>query len=321
MDPQTIIFLLQLLKPPSPPADVGNISRPSTVDVAALQSSFADLSRGILHCYHPSARYQLADVVQKPWDRQQQYGADGSALIRIQFFGAISNNHYEMTVAVFAKDQPKQIRTAIQTDNAPFPPNPNCQLDRWTGLESPTVAAAGISPEPQTESQQFPASFVVRGLELVVSQEQLGTDGRDSRDQARVTVKRDTGTVIDETFEISGELQRAWVTDLDNDNNPEVILWVRTGGSGGYGEFLLYEVQGDSLVGHGFPELTDTQKNRYGYMGHDTLMTSTSRVIRRFRTYGKNDANCCPSGPTVEITYDYRGKNVNVERIRQIPNR
>ena len=86
MDPHTLMLLLQLLskEPPSPPTNVGNVSPPSTVDVAALQSSFADLARGILHCYHPSARYQLADIVQEPWDRQQQYSADASALIRIQ---------------------------------------------------------------------------------------------------------------------------------------------------------------------------------------------------------------------------------------------
>lgn len=143
MDPATLMFLWHLLQTgqqlnqmskDSPPVNVAPMSQPRTVDPATLHGSAADLYTGILRCYHPSARYQLADVVQQPWDHQAQYEADGSALVRIRFFGKLSGNLYEMKVGVLSKNEPKQIRTAVLSDNAPFPPSAKCQLDRWTGL-------------------------------------------------------------------------------------------------------------------------------------------------------------------------------------------
>ena len=46
----------------------------------------------------------------------------------------ISGNLYEMKLGVLSKNEPKQIRTAVLSDNAPFMPSSRCQLDRWTGL-------------------------------------------------------------------------------------------------------------------------------------------------------------------------------------------
>jgi hypothetical protein len=140
MDPATMMLLWKLalqlheMDKDAPPVNVAAISQPHTVDAAALHGSPADLFTGILHCYHPTARYQIADVVQQPCDHQAQYGADGSALVRIRFFGKISGNLYEMKVGVLSKNEPKQIRTAVLSDNAPFMPSSRCQLDRWTGL-------------------------------------------------------------------------------------------------------------------------------------------------------------------------------------------
>jgi hypothetical protein len=138
MDPATLAafiatFLLQ--HPVSAVEAAGERSKAAPVEVAiALQASFADLARGILLCYHESGRYQLAEVMQRPWKRQEQYRADDSALIRIAFVGALTGIQYEMRVAVLARNEPKQVRTAVQGDNAPFNPNRHCPLDRWTGL-------------------------------------------------------------------------------------------------------------------------------------------------------------------------------------------
>jgi hypothetical protein len=143
MEPGTLILLWHLLQTgqqlnemskDSPPVNVVAMSQPPTVDPAALHGSPADLFTGILHCYHPSARYRLTDVLQQPWDHQAQYEANGSAFVRIRFFGKLSGNLYEMKVGVLSKNEPRQIRTAVLSDNAPFPPSSKCQLDRWTGL-------------------------------------------------------------------------------------------------------------------------------------------------------------------------------------------
>lgn len=122
-----ISFLLQ--NPNVAVAGAKEIARPGTVDVAQMQSSFADLSRGILNCYHRTARYQYADLVVMPWDRQAQYGASNSAVIRIRYSG-ISSAQYEMVVAVLGKEN--QIRSAVLADTAMVPYNKKCQLEEWS---------------------------------------------------------------------------------------------------------------------------------------------------------------------------------------------
>jgi hypothetical protein len=98
-----------------------------------MPEMFADLARSILHCYHHSARYQLADVAQSPWDQAGQYGGDNSALIRIRYFGAISGDLHEMNVGLVSRQD--QIRIAVANDNSPIVWDANCQLENWTTLE------------------------------------------------------------------------------------------------------------------------------------------------------------------------------------------
>jgi hypothetical protein len=72
--------------------------------------------------------------LQRPWKRQDQHRADDSALILVTFYGALTGREYEMRVALLARNDPKQVRTAVQADTAPFNPNRRCALDQWTGV-------------------------------------------------------------------------------------------------------------------------------------------------------------------------------------------
>ena len=105
---------------------------PAVIDVAKMQASFADLSRGVLQCYHKSARFQQSDVVQKPWSRQAQYAANNSAVIRIRYSG-VSSTPYVMDVAVMVKDA--KVRTVVIADNALIPASRKCQLEEWSGAD------------------------------------------------------------------------------------------------------------------------------------------------------------------------------------------
>lgn len=141
MDPATLMMILKLLNSPhfDPPAQTAQttevrpqVRRPGTVNLTAAQDSFADLSREIILCYHPSAQFDVADVVETPWARQEQYRADSSALVKIQYTG-IGGNHYVMSVAVLGRE--KKVRTAVVSDTAAIRYNQKCQLQEWTGLE------------------------------------------------------------------------------------------------------------------------------------------------------------------------------------------
>jgi hypothetical protein len=99
-----------------------------------MPETFADLAKAILHCYHHTARYQLADVAQTPWDHEGQYGGgENSALIRIRYFGANSGDPYEINVGLVSRQH--QIRTTVVNDNSPIRRDADCQLENWTTLE------------------------------------------------------------------------------------------------------------------------------------------------------------------------------------------
>ena len=129
MDPITIALTLLMKNPSVAASAVDKATAPTTVDVGRMRESFADLSTGILKCYHKTAHFQVADVVQQPWSRQQQYAADNSAVVRIQYTG-ITATPYQMVVAVLVRND--QVRTAVLSYTAIVPFNKKCQLEQWS---------------------------------------------------------------------------------------------------------------------------------------------------------------------------------------------
>jgi hypothetical protein len=96
----------------------------------ATSRDFNDLGKGILKCYHGTARFRSAHLLEAPWHKQPEYGADRSALIRISYLGA-SGQQYSMMVGLIGKQT--KIRAAIQSDNAKVPASGKCGLNNWTG--------------------------------------------------------------------------------------------------------------------------------------------------------------------------------------------
>lgn len=128
MDPITLL-VTALAKNPDMAVSVANsLTKPGTVDVAQMQTSLVDLSKGILTCYHKTAKFRQTDVVKTPWERQGQYGAERSAVIKISFTG-FSGTPYEMLVAVMAKEN--SVRTAVIAESTVVPYNKRCVLEEW----------------------------------------------------------------------------------------------------------------------------------------------------------------------------------------------
>ena len=130
MEPVTIALSLLLKNPSLAASAVGQATAPAPVDRARMQESFADLSKSILLCYHKSARFRSTDLLGSPWNRQAQYGAVNSMVVRIHYTG-VSMTQYQMVVAVMAK--PGKVRTAVLQDSAVVPYSKKCELEDWTG--------------------------------------------------------------------------------------------------------------------------------------------------------------------------------------------
>jgi hypothetical protein len=128
MDPATLLLTL-LMKNPAAAMDTARTAMaPGGVDVVQMQGSLVDLSRGILNCYHHSARFRQTDILGTPWTRQWQYGAEKSAVLQIKFSG-VSGAPYEMVVAVMGKGN--AVRSAVLNENSLVPYSKKCSLEQW----------------------------------------------------------------------------------------------------------------------------------------------------------------------------------------------
>lgn len=130
MDALVLAFKFLLDNPDMAAEGARVLMAPGQVTVQQMGQSFADLSRGILRCYHKTATYHEAQVLAKPWRGQSQYSADGSAVIGIQYSG-MTGSAYRMAVAFMWQGQ--KIRTHVLMDTATVPWNRGCQLENWSG--------------------------------------------------------------------------------------------------------------------------------------------------------------------------------------------
>lgn len=130
----TIFQLLQQVAAAMPAGQTptpAETSRPKTV---LMQSqSIAEVGQSILKCYHPSGRFRSVDVMEVPWQRGAQYNTKKSALLRVNWNGAVLQTNYALYVAMIERDG--KVLTVIQSDNAAIPPNKNCSLARWTEVQ------------------------------------------------------------------------------------------------------------------------------------------------------------------------------------------
>ena len=131
MEPVSLL-LMTLMKNPaiasSAASAAQSLSAPGAVDVSKMQVSLADLSRGILTCYHKTAKFHQTDIVKTPWERAPQYSAEKSALLRIKFSG-FTTSQYEMLVAVMLKGN--AVRSAVVAENSIIPYSKKCALEDW----------------------------------------------------------------------------------------------------------------------------------------------------------------------------------------------
>jgi len=119
-----------LMKPPKA-LDATGQPQPQVQEIAKDQS-FADLMQTVLKCYHRTARYTSADIIERPWSRQAQYNARASALVRIEYRG-VTGARYQMNVGMLAK--PAALKTVVQTDSAQIPASNRCALADWVPIK------------------------------------------------------------------------------------------------------------------------------------------------------------------------------------------
>ena len=104
----------------------------------------------------------------------------------------------------------------------------------------------------------------------------------------------------------NGSIAGLWLDDLDDDDRPEAIVWIRNAGSGGYGELHVYTLENASLEPILLPE--PDFKLITGYRGRDTFSLEDGYLYRSFPRFTANDSMAEPTGGTIRLKLDFKNR-------------
>jgi hypothetical protein len=136
--------------------------------------------------------------------------------------------------------------------------------------------------------------------------------GEDSCSVQSVTLAIGTRSVKQAELTIRGSdpVTDVWLTDLDADQMPELILVTTNAGSGSYGHLHLFLPEQNTLQAVTLPQLNDSLLREY--RGHDNFFLRDSSIVREFPIYRESDPNCCPSGGLRRLFYRFDGKDLSL---------
>ena len=106
------------------------------------------------------------------------------------------------------------------------------------------------------------------------------------------------------SHQIEGSLMNAEVGDLNIDGFPEILVYIQSHGSGSYGSVIGYSVNnGKSMSQIYLPEISENEKAKVGYMGHDEFAIVENIFVQRFPVYKPGDVNAKPTGGIRQVQY------------------
>jgi hypothetical protein len=129
----------------------------------------------------------------------------------------------------------------------------------------------------------------------------LQTTGEGSQRQMELRVEKNGQEVVTNQQAVEGTVEDAVATNLNNDDSPELLVFITDAGSGSYGQLLGYEFGKQGRQALSLPELSGAAAK--GYQGHDTFKVEGQEVVRTFPVYLDADPNCCPSGGQRSVQY------------------
>ncbi|KUG07570.1 hypothetical protein [Solirubrum puertoriconensis] len=171
----------------------------------------------------------------------------------------------------------------------------NCDSQRSaTETADPNPTASSAVPAPnesfRKELSRGDYNFAVRTL------------GTGTQRQLLLEAKRLGRELMASTTNIEGVVTDAVVTNLNNDDYPELLVFVNAAGSGSYGRLVGYEFLNRGRRNLALPALDGPAA--VGYLGHDSFRVEDRKIIRTFPVYLPTDPNSSPSGGTRVVEYE-----------------
>lgn len=94
-----------------------------------MPTSTAEVGELILRCYHPTGRFEHAQIMEVPWSRQLDYSVTQSAKILITWHGNVTRRKYHSTVALLRRGN--MVRAAVLDENSIIQYSRHCYLQDW----------------------------------------------------------------------------------------------------------------------------------------------------------------------------------------------
>lgn len=109
-----------------------------------------------------------------------------------------------------------------------------------------------------------------------------------------------------------GSIEQVWLSDLLDEGNPQIVVWMISAGSGSYGTLHMYREFEGSYAAMTIAELTPDQAA--GYRGHDRFRVGGDGLERSFPLYRKTDSNAAPTAGVARFRYSFEASQwVRVE--------
>ena len=123
-----------------------------------------------------------------------------------------------------------------------------------------------------------------------------------------------TNSVASVVRERDGGVEQAWVTDLDGDGRPEIIVWIQNAGSGAYGTLEAFTFDGKDLKPFFVPPLP--ARDAPAYHGHDQFEVKNGKLVCSFPRYtGAEPSERDNFGGTARFELD--GKNKCWQQVKE----
>lgn len=119
----------------------------------------------------------------------------------------------------------------------------------------------------------------------------------------RVRVTSPGGRRDEMVADRDGMLGGVWLSDLDGDSRPELVVGMTSAGSGSYGSVDVYSDEGAGYERRELAALTKEQAR--GYLGHDVFDVADGVLTRSFPLYAEGDTNADPTGGTALLVYSF----------------
>jgi hypothetical protein len=185
------------------------------------------------------------------------------------------------------------------------------------GCDTQRTATETASPMAPSSEATSPISFQ-KELAHDDYRFTVQTNGSGTNRKLTLQAAKNSRDLLATSVMIEGEVTDAITTNLNDDDYPELFIFVTGAGSGSYGSVVAYEFMNQGRRPLTMPALSGPAAA--GYMGQDVFRVEDDQLLRSFPVYRPDDPNSTPSGGIRTVAYTMSsGKGLEMAGFKDAP--